>query len=179
MPRWPSACRAVAGPRARVLTGSERGAAEYLDVADSREAVIAIAGSFGGLALLIAMFVVASTLGLTVQLREREIALLRAVAATPRQVRRMIGWEALLVALVASARGRRPGCRARPRARATRLADRGIAPEDMVIHAGPIPAVVAVGSAVLTAWLAVWVAARRAARVRPTRALQDAAVERR
>ena len=170
--------RGVAGPRAGVLTGSERGAAEYLDVADSREAVIAIAGSFGGLALLIAMFVVASTLGLTVQLREREIALLRAVAATPRQVRRMIGWEALLVALVASIAGVVPGA-ALGRALGNAFADRGIAPEDMVMHAGAIPAIVAVASGVVTAWLAVWVAARRAARVKPTRALQDAAVERR
>src|SRR5204863_3637982 len=38
---------------------------------------------------------------------------------------------------------------------------------------------VAIAGSVLTAWLAVWVAARRAARIAPTRALQDASVERR
>jgi putative ABC transport system permease protein len=168
----------AAGPRARILTGAGRGRAEYLDVADAREAVIAIAGAFGGLALLIAMFVVASTLGLAIQLREREIALLRAVAATPRQVRRMIGWEALLLALTASLVGLVPGA-ALGGALGRAFADRGIAPEDMAIHAGPLPAAAAVSAGVLTAWLAVWVAARRAARVQPTRALQDAAVEHR
>src|SRR3954468_18414580 len=170
--------RDAAGPQARVLTGADRGRAEYLDVADARESVIAIAGAFGGLAMLIAMFVVASTLGLAIQLREREIALLRAVAATPRQVRRMIGWEALLLALTASLVGLVPGA-ALGGALGRAFADRGIAPEDMAIHAGPLPAAAAIGAGVVTAWLAVWVAARRAARVQPTRALQDAAVERR
>ncbi len=168
--------RIAAGRQARVLTGSARGGAEDLGVADAREAVIAIAGTFGGLAMLIAMFVVASTLGLAIQLREREIALLRAIAATPRQVRRMIGWETLLLALVASLAGVVPGV-ALGGALGRAFADRGIAPEDMVIHAGAFPAAAAVLGGVLTAWVAVWAAARRAARVAPTRALQDAAVE--
>ena len=41
--------------------------------------------------------------------REREVALLRAIAATPRQVRRMIAWEALVVGLIAAAAGVAPG----------------------------------------------------------------------
>ena len=130
--------RTAADPPARVLTGSARGGAEDIGVADAREAVIAIAGTFGGLAMLIAMFVVASTLGLAIQLREREIALLRAIAATPRQVRRMIGWETLLLALVASLAGVVPGV-ALGSALGRAFADRGIAPEDMVIHAGVFP----------------------------------------
>src|SRR4051794_41807038 len=57
------------------------------------------------------MFVVTSTMGLSIQQREREIALLRAVAATPGQIRRMIGWEAVLVGLIGSAAGVWPGMR--------------------------------------------------------------------
>jgi putative ABC transport system permease protein len=160
----------------RVLTGRDRGQAEDLDVQEARSTLIAVAGAFGGLAMLIAMFVVASTLGLSILQREREIALLRAIAATPGQVRRMIAWEALVLALFASAAGLWPGAML-GRELGGALARHGVAPEDLVIHAGPIPMVVAVGGAVLTALLAVFSAGRRAARVRPTRALQDAVVE--
>ena len=83
--------------------------------------------------------------------REREVALLRAVAATPRQVRRMIAWEALLVGLLAAAR--RASCPA-PRWRGAlggALSDRGIAPEDMEVTIGVVPVLVAVAGAVLTA----------------------------
>jgi putative ABC transport system permease protein len=57
------------------------------------------------------MFVVASTLGLSIQQRERDIALLRAVAAAPGQIRRMIAWEAAIVAVIGSAAGIWPGIR--------------------------------------------------------------------
>src|SRR3954463_11772260 len=97
-----SRLRAASGG-AVVLTGDARGKAEYPERQVARTTLIAVTASFGGLALFIAMFVVASTMGLSIQQREREIALLRAVAATPGQVRRMIAWEAAIVGLVGSA----------------------------------------------------------------------------
>ena len=171
----PERVRTVVG-QARVVTGDKRGEVEHVEVADLREAVIAIAGTFGGLALLIALFVVASTLGLSVLQREREVALLRAIAATPRQVRRMIAWEARLVSLAASAVGIVLGV-AIARTLGGALSDHGAAPEDMVVRGGPIEVIVTVAATMLTATLSVRLAARRAARVKPTRALQDSAVE--
>ena len=94
---------------AQVLTGGERGAAEYPELERTRAVLIPVTAAFGGLAMFIAMFVVASTLGLSIQQREREIALMRAVAATPGQIRRMIAWEAAIVALAGSAAGIWPG----------------------------------------------------------------------
>src|SRR5262249_39918526 len=85
--------RAAAGG-ALVLTGAARGRAEYPELQKTQTTLIPVTAAFGGLALFIAMFVVASTLGLSIQQREREIALMRAVAATPGQIRRMIAWEA-------------------------------------------------------------------------------------
>src|SRR4051794_2155727 len=105
-----SRLRAAAGG-ARVLTGDARGQAEQPDLQAARVTLIPVTAAFTGLALFIAMFVVVSTMGLSIQQREREIALLRAVAATPRQIRRMIGWEAALVGLVGSAAGVWPGMR--------------------------------------------------------------------
>ena len=106
--RVASAARRVAGSAA-VLTGDNRGGVEFLGFADAREGMTAIMGLFGALALVIAVFVVAGTLGLAVQLREREIALLRVIAATPAQVRRMLRWEAILLALAAAASAYFPG----------------------------------------------------------------------
>jgi putative ABC transport system permease protein len=170
-----SRLRAAAGG-AQALTGGARGAAEYPELERTRTLLIPVTAAFGGLAMFIAMFVVASTLGLSIQQREREIALLRAVAATPGQIRRMIAWETAIVALAGSAAGIWPGIVA-GRALARALADHGIAPPNTALHYDWWLAAAAIGGAVATALLAVLAAGRRAARVRPTLALADAAAE--
>src|SRR4051794_6379107 len=167
---------AVTGPGAEVLTGDARGRGEYPDLEESHTELIAVAASFGGLALFIAIFVVAGTLGLTIQQREREIALLRAVAATPRQIRRMIGWEATIVALIGAAIGIWPGAKL-GYALGDALVAHHIAPSTYSVSAGWLPITAAVASCVTVALLAVLGAGRRAARVPATRALADAAVE--
>jgi putative ABC transport system permease protein len=167
--------RAAAGGAA-VLTGDARGKAEYPELQQARTTLIAVTASFAGLALFIAIFVVASTMGLSIQQREREIALLRAVAATPGQIRRMIAWEAATVGLVGSAAGIWPGAML-GRALAEGLVDHGIAPPNLTVSAGWLPIAAAVGGGVIAALLAVLGAGRRAARVPPTHALTDAAVE--
>ncbi|MEA2309037.1 MAG: putative transport system permease protein, partial [Thermoleophilaceae bacterium] len=159
-----------------VLTGDARGKAERPELQAARTKLIAVAASFGGLALFIALFVVAGTMGLSIQQREREIALLRAVAATPGQVRRMILWEAAIVALVGSAIGIWPGA-VLGRELGHGLVRHGIAPPSLSVHADWLPIAAAVGGGVMAALLAVLAAGRRAARVPPTRALSDASVE--
>lgn len=168
--------RATLDGRARVVTGSARGDVEHIENLEAKDAVTSIAGTFGGIALFIAMFVVASTIGLSVLQREREVALLRAIAATPKQVRRMIRWEALIVGLLASAVGVVPGALLAS-ALGHALSNRGVAPEDMVVSVGIVPVIAAVGTSVLTALIAVAAAGRRAAKVRPTQALQESAAE--
>jgi putative ABC transport system permease protein len=166
----------AAGAGDSVFTGAARGRAEYPDLQQSRTTLIPVTAAFGGLALFIAMFVVASTMGLSIQQREREIALLRAVAATPRQIRRMIAWEATIVALVGSAAGIWPGVLV-GRALSQALVRHGIAPPTFVVSTGWLPAAAAIVGGVMIALLAVLAAGRRAARIPPTLALTDAAVE--
>ena len=170
-----SRLRAVAGG-AQVLTGAARGAAEYPALEAARTTLIPVTAAFGGLAMFIAMFVVASTLGLSIQLREREIALMRAVAATPGQIRRMIAWEAAIVALIGSVAGIWPGIVA-GRALAHALVRHGIEPPDFTLRYDWLPAAAAVVGGVAIALVAVLAAGRRAARVAPTIALTDAAAE--
>src|SRR5262245_9144893 len=96
---------AVDQPRLRVVTGGKRGEAESLDGALPREDTVAGLAVVGVLAAFVAIFVVASTFALSVQQRHRELALFRAIGSTPRQVRRMVAGEALVVALLAFATG--------------------------------------------------------------------------
>ena len=163
-------------PAVEVHAGDDRGEVEFLDAAEARESLVEIASSFGGVALMVALFVVASTFALVIQQRTREIALLRAVAATPRQVRRMICREAQLVAVAAGIVGVVPATVLAAWMRA-QFVDRGVIPESFTLHVGPTPMLLALGAVVATAWLAVWTTARRASRVQPVQALGEAAVE--
>jgi putative ABC transport system permease protein len=166
----------AAAPGTRVLTGDGRGNAEFPELQEGKTRLIAVSASFAGLGIFVALFVVASTMALSIQQREQEIALLRAVAATPSQVRRMIAWEAMIVSLVGAAAGILPGAKL-GRALAEGLVDHGIAPPEFVVTAGWLPAAGVVAGSVSVALLAVLAAGRRASRVAPTRALADAALE--
>ena len=161
---------------AEVYTGDARGKAEYPELLQTRTELIAVTAAFGALALFIAIFVVASTMSLSIQQREREIALLRAVAATPGQIRRMISWEAAIVGLVGAAAGIWPGI-ILGRELGEGLVEHGVAPPNMTVSAGWLPIAAAIGGGVLAALLAVLGAGRRAARVPPTHPLTEAAVE--
>lgn len=166
----------LSGLDVRTYTGTARGDAEYLDAGAARSELVVLCGSFAGLAILIAMFVVASTLSLAVQQRRREFALLRALGATPAQVHRLVGSEVLLVAGVAAVLGAAPGY-VLARVLRGQFADAGVLSADFALAHSPLPAVAAVLLAVGTARIAAAVAARRPARLDPTEALREAAVE--
>src|SRR4051794_33168458 len=159
-----------------VYTGAARGKAEHPELLAAKTTLIAVTASFGGLALFIAIFVVMSTMGLSIQQREREIALLRAVAGTPGQIRRMIAWEAVIVGLVGSLAGLWPGAKL-GEALSRGLIRHDVAPPNLTVSAGWLPITAAVAGGVLAALLAVLGAGRRAASVSPTHALTQAAVE--
>jgi putative ABC transport system permease protein len=166
----------MVGGRIGAYTGHDRGSVESLATTQRNEELISLGGAFGGFAVLLAIFVVAATLGLSVLQRGRELALLRAVGAKPRQVRRLLVGEAALVALAAGLVGLAPGVLL-GWILFHQLQRRGIGAETASLVVGPLPAVIAVGVGLVTACLAAWIAGRRAARIRPTAALAEAAVE--
>lgn len=69
----------------------------------SNDTLFIVATVVGGWGLVLVAFAVGSTLTLAVQQRAREIALLKSVGATPKQVCRMIVGEAAVVAALGAA----------------------------------------------------------------------------
>ncbi|MFF4367871.1 FtsX-like permease family protein [Streptomyces sp. NPDC001594] len=169
--------RALEGTTARVSTGDDRGPVEFPDAADARIRLVSLGGAMGGTSLLVAILVVAGTFALSVQQRHRELALLRAVAATPRQLRGMLGREALLVGLAAGIAGALAGL---PLAAWLygRFVATGAVPATLERTAGILPMIAAVAASLLGGWAAARITGGRIARIRPAEALAEAAVER-
>ncbi|GAB2604519.1 ABC transporter permease [Streptomyces capparidis] len=169
--------KALAGSGAKVHTGDGRGAVEDRGLGYARETLTGLGGSFGGIAAAVAVFTAAGTVALSVAQRAREFALLRAVGATPRQIRRAVAAEALLVAPLAGLVGCLPGI-GLAHWWFGQLKDRGAIPEPVDLHVSWMPPAVAVGMGLLTALAAGWAAGRRPARIKPGQALTEASVER-
>lgn len=143
----------------------------------SASMLLAVASSFAGTAVLIALLVVASTFAGALRPRSREFALLRAVGATTAQVRSSITAEVLVVFLVAAPLGTVPGLLLAPRLTGVLQAG-GVVPEGFAMSLSPWPVLATLVLLVPTALVAARVAARESARLSPATALQRAAVER-
>ncbi|WP_171143327.1 FtsX-like permease family protein [Streptomyces sp. S3(2020)] len=165
------------GGKAKIHTGADRGTVQDPTLDEGKEVLIALGASFGGTATMVAMFTAAGTVALAVGQRAREFALLRAIGTSPRQIRRSIATEALLVAPVAGVAGCVPGV-----ALAAwwfgQLRDRGAVPRPVDLAVSWIPLVAAVGAVLVTALLAGYMAAHRSSRIKPGQALSEASVER-
>ncbi|GGZ32154.1 ABC transporter permease [Streptomyces inusitatus] len=157
-----------------VLTGDRIAESEFAHVRGPGDSLSSFAGTFGAFALFVAVFVVAGTLALSVQQRMREIGLLRAVAATPRQIRRMIASETLIVTLAAALIGGPLGIGLAALLRAE-LARRGVIPDAFPLRVGPTALLSVLALGIVAAQLAVLVSARRASRIHPTQVLREAA----
>ena len=153
-----------------VLTGDARGRAEFPDAVGRSSNLVILAAVSGPLMTAIAVFIVASTLGLAVQLRRRQIALLRAVGATPRQLRRLVLRQTLLVAIPAVCLGLLP-TEAAGRQLVSAMADHGLVTGGLIYHQNFIPTLIGAAIAVLTGVIAALVASRGAIRVPPVEAL--------
>lgn len=166
----------AAVPDVLAHTGAERGDVEFLDVGDARSLVVESAASFGGTMVLIVVFVVASTLALSVRQRRRELALLRAIGATPKQINWMIGAEMTLVSSVGAVVGALPGVVLAFVMRGV-FVFAGAMPADFQLEVGVLPILASLVLCMTSARLGGWLVARRVAKVSPVEALGDAAVE--
>ncbi|WP_129295140.1 ABC transporter permease [Streptomyces lydicus] len=160
----------------RVLTGNGRGGAEFLDAGPARTGLLELLGSVAATVVLIALLVVSSTVVQALRQRDRELGLLRAVGATPRQLRGAVGKEVGRVAggaALAGAVGAFPGYAA---LRAL-LEAHGALPPGLELPLPPWlwPApLITAGITVAVAHIAAVLACARTAKVRPAEALREA-----
>jgi putative ABC transport system permease protein len=79
---------------------------EYLDQqAAQLDPIVNLMYALLALAILIALFSIANSISLSIHERTRELGLLRAVGMTRRQVRSVVRWESLLLALLGTGSG--------------------------------------------------------------------------
>lgn len=138
--------------------------------------LVAVASSFAGTALIVVVIVVSATSTLALRRRRRELALLRAVGGTRRQVRQLISTEMLTLSAVAASVGAVPGLFAASLLEPT-LRAAGVVGDDFAVRLSPLPALSAIVLLVPTVLMASRLAARESVRLDPTAAIRTSQAE--
>jgi putative ABC transport system permease protein len=127
---------------------------------------------FAGIALFVGTFIIANTFTMLVAQRTRELALMRAVGASRRQVTRSVLIEAFVVGVVAAVTGLIAGIGIGAGMRSLMGSLDAVVPDGpLVVSPGTIVTALAVG--VLVTMLAAWLPGRRAARIPPVAAMNS------
>jgi putative ABC transport system permease protein len=127
---------------------------------------------FAGIALFVGTFIIANTFTMLVAQRTRELALLRAVGASRRQVTRSVLIEAFVVGTVAAVTGLLAGIGIGAGLRSLVGSLGGSVPDGpLVVTPGTVAAALAVG--ILITMLAAWLPGRRAAKIPPVAAMSS------
>lgn len=160
-----------------VLTGDELTEEDQETIADQLSFFNTFLLVFAFVALFVGVFIIFNTFSIVVAQRTREMALLRAVGASQRQVLASVVFEAVLVGLLASGAGLVAGIFL---ASVLQVALEGLGidlPSTGTVVTGQSVALALVTGILITVVAAV-VPARKASRVPPIAALRDVATER-
>ncbi|MGH1489714.1 MAG: ABC transporter permease [Acidimicrobiales bacterium] len=132
--------------------------------------------AFAGLALFVGAFVIYNTFSVVVAQRVRELAVLRAIGATPRQVKRALRFEGLVIGLLGSALGVVAGLGlALILDFVLKRFNVELPGSGLKVTAFTVISALAIGTLVTV--LSVMMPARAAARTEPIEALRESAVE--
>ncbi|MEV0976682.1 ABC transporter permease [Streptomyces sp. NPDC049915] len=127
---------------------------------------------FAGIALFVGTFIIANTFTMLVAQRTKELALLRAVGASRRQVTRSVLIEALVVGAVAGVAGLVAGIGIGAGLRSLMGTFDATVPDGPLVIS-PTTVVTALVVGVLVTMLAAWLPARRAAKIPPVAAMSS------
>jgi putative ABC transport system permease protein len=158
-----------------MLTGDDRGAAEFPGIDGSQLPLILLSSVFGGMVLVVMALVVSATISLSVRQRQQELALLRATGATPRQVHRMVVVETMVVSAFAVLGGLVLG-RIVGSAIFDLSASRGVIPSALEFRQGIIPFAGGALVSLVAPYVTASFAALAAARSKPIQALAEAKI---
>ena len=132
--------------------------------------------AFAILALLVGGFVIYNTFSVIVAQRTRELAVLSAIGATPKQIKRMLRWEGIVIGLLGSALGLLAGIVLTFVLIAVlKAAGTGLAGSGLKVEPRNVVQALVLGTAITIA--SVMIPARRAARTEPIEAMRSSAVE--
>ncbi|MFF7990829.1 ABC transporter permease [Kitasatospora xanthocidica] len=128
---------------------------------------------FAGIALFVGIFIIANTFTMLVAQRTKELALLRAIGASRKQITRSVKIEAALVGLTASVAGLVAGIgiAAGLQSLLNGPLEANLPDGPLVIAPSTVIAALAVG--VLVTLVAAWLPARRASRIAPVAAMSS------
>ncbi|NUR00048.1 MAG: ABC transporter permease, partial [Streptomyces sp.] len=126
----------------------------------------------GGIVLLITGFVTAGALGVSIAGQRRDLALMRAVGGTPKQIRRLAQGQSLLIAVAAVAPGIAVGYLVAGWFRGM-LVDRGVLPARLPLTLSALPALATLVLVAATVWTAAGCAAWRTSRMPATEAVAE------
>jgi putative ABC transport system permease protein len=127
---------------------------------------------FAGIALVVGAFLIANTFSILVAQRSRELALLRALGASQRQVIRSVLAEAAVVGALGSTLGLGLGVLLAMAIRAM-FAQVGLDLSGQPLIFAPRTVITGYAVGVLITMVAAWMPARRTARIAPVQALRD------
>lgn len=138
--------------------------------------LLVLASSFTGTLIVIVVLVLVATIGLALQGRRRELALLRAVGATRAQLRTQVGVEVGLAGLVAVPFGAVFGVFGSQFLEPL-LREAGFLDAAGSLSVGPLPVLGATIVVLPVVWLSAWFASRETLRAPPGRAVRESTVE--
>ncbi|MEU5547808.1 ABC transporter permease [Streptomyces sioyaensis] len=157
---------------ATATTGRELADEQAKSIAETTGGMKNVLLAFAGIALFVGVFIIANTFTMLVAQRTKELALMRAVGASRRQITRSVLIEALVVGTVAGATGLLAGVGIGAGLRALMDATGAKAPEGpLVVSPSTILISVLVGTVVTV--LAAWLPGRRAAKIPPVAAMNS------
>ncbi|MFF7634849.1 ABC transporter permease [Kitasatospora sp. NPDC008050] len=154
-------------------TGAALAAEQDRQITESTKGLSASLLVFAGISLFVGVFIIANTFSMLVAQRTKELALLRAIGASRKQITRSVLVEALLVGLLAATGGLAAGVgiAAGLRAILNGPGQADLPDGPLIVTASTVASVLLVG--VLVTVLAAWLPARRAARIAPVAAMSN------
>ncbi|HEX6329435.1 MAG TPA: FtsX-like permease family protein [Jiangellaceae bacterium] len=172
-----AAVQAAVGDGVEVITGATLVAENQAALGDNLTEFNTIALVFAVVAVFVGAFIINNTFSIIVAQRTREMAMLRAIGASGRQVRRSVLIEALVVGTLASGTGLLAGIGVASGLRQL-VSSFGFDMPDGATVISPSALALSFAVGVVVTALTAWLPARRAAKIAPVAAVRDVSVDR-